>query len=59
MVGAILHGGGLGGGHYRAVVRRNNKWWLCNDSTVHEIAEEYALILAHDHGYVIAYNKVP
>ena len=33
----ILHSGGLGGGHYVARGYRDGKYYMFNDSSVHEI----------------------
>lgn len=35
--GGILHSGSLGGGHYVYFGKKNNKWYLFNDSSVSEI----------------------
>lgn len=34
LTGIILHSGSLNGGHYTALVRKNNTWFFCNDSWV-------------------------
>lgn len=38
--GALLHSGTNNAGHYYAVVRRHQKWYLCNDSSIQLISKE-------------------
>jgi ubiquitin carboxyl-terminal hydrolase 36/42 len=42
LVGAIIHFGNLNGGHYISVVYSNEKFFLCNDASIHEINAEKA-----------------
>ena len=35
--GCVVHSGGRNGGHYVCVSKRNNKWYMFNDSTVSSI----------------------
>ena len=40
---AVLHqsnNGTLRGGHYSTVAKRGARWWVCNDTTVSELAAE-------------------
>jgi hypothetical protein len=34
----VAHSGGAGGGHYISYVKREGKWFQCNDSSVKEVA---------------------
>ncbi len=40
----IVHSGGFSGGHYVAYVKKEGRWWCCNDTTIspvtHQEAEE-------------------
>jgi ubiquitin C-terminal hydrolase len=40
--GGVIHFGSLSGGHYIAIIRKNNKYYLCNDSHINEIEESKA-----------------
>jgi ubiquitin carboxyl-terminal hydrolase 36/42 len=42
LVGAIIHFGHLHGGHYICVVYRDDKFYVCNDASIHEIDIEKA-----------------
>ena len=37
LYGICNHSGVLSGGHYTAYIKKNNKWYLCNDSNITEI----------------------
>lgn len=52
VVAAVHHGGGLGGGHYKAFVEKAGQWHTANDSQVYppgnidyELADSYLYIL--------------
>jgi len=47
-------GGGMGGGHYTASVRRHDKWYSCNDSFITPIAEEDVVT---SNGYLLFYAR--
>lgn len=42
--GIIIHSGSANGGHYYSYIRNpNNTWIECNDSTIYDIQEDYAM----------------
>ena len=54
--GAIIHSGGINGGHYIAIGKKNNQWYLFDDSSVSKIN----LNLVNDYlskAYVLLYQK--
>ena len=56
--GAILHYGGLDGGHYVYVGKQeNNKWYLFDDSSYSEIITETELIKHLMNAYWLCYKK--
>ncbi|MCX6991158.1 MAG: ubiquitin carboxyl-terminal hydrolase family protein [Chlamydiae bacterium] len=56
--GFIVHRGeGVNGGHYISYVKREGKWWLCDDSTVRE-ATPAQVAAAKRNSYMISYGKV-
>ena len=55
--GAIIHSGSINGGHYIAIGKRNNKWYLFNDSSVSEIKSEEQLNNYLSSSYFIMYEK--
>ena len=50
---AIHEGHCLKGGHYYSIVRRNNKWYQCNDNKIIELKS----YISKDGGY-IAFDKI-
>ncbi len=53
----IVHYGNLEGGHYVAYIKREGKWWCCNDSSVNEVSEQQALIVMKN-AYFCFYNRL-
>ena len=51
----IIHSGGLNGGHYIAVARKNDKWKEFNDSYMKRIKQNQAL---NKQAYILIYKKV-
>ena len=43
------------GGHYFCCVRRNNKWFICDDDSVKEINEKK---IFDENAYLLFYRKV-
>src|SRR5579862_1311767 len=39
----IVHIGGFDGGHYIGYVKKDGKWWCCNDHRITEVSEQEAL----------------
>jgi ubiquitin C-terminal hydrolase len=54
--GAVIHSGGLNGGHYIYVGKNNNKYYTFNDSMVSEINENEFLNYINN-AYIIYYKK--
>ena len=50
----VYHMGNTGGGHYISLVNKNNKWMLCNDSSISEISDISNYI---NKGYIYLYAK--
>jgi len=50
----VFHMGNVGGGHYVNIVRKNNKYYMCNDSNISEINNINKYI---NHGYIYLYVK--
>lgn len=38
--GFVVQSGGLGGGHYIAFIKQDDKWYCCNDSNISEVDED-------------------
>lgn len=55
-VGAIIHFGNLYAGHYICVIYKDNKFYLCNDSSIYEIDTDKANELINK-AYMIIYCK--
>ena len=56
--GFIEHlGESIDGGHYISYVKRNGKWWLCNDSDVREVSTKQ-VEHAKGNSYIITYGRV-
>ena len=56
--GFIEHrGGSVNGGHYISYVKREGKWWLCDDSCVRE-ATAAQVAVAKRNSYMISYRKM-
>jgi ubiquitin C-terminal hydrolase len=54
--GAVIHFGSLSGGHYISIIRKNNKFYLCNDSNINEVEESKAHELIRK-AYLILFIK--
>ena len=53
LFGVINHYGSINSGHYTAIIKnKENKWTLCNDSSVHEIEEKRVM---HSNAYILFY----
>ena len=39
MIGVVFHYGTMTGGHYNAIVRKGDKWYICDDLLVQEFTE--------------------
>ena len=53
--GFIIHYGSLLGGHYIAVCRIGEKWWMCNDQHIAEIKQPVEQLLPH--AYLVFYTR--
>lgn len=58
LIGAIIHGGGISGGHYTAYIQEWNtgEWYLCDDSTIKKTTINDALNKIKT-GYIYFYRK--
>ncbi len=54
---AIIHYGGLNGGHYVYVGKHDSKWYLFNDSSVSEISSETELKRLLANAYWLCYKQ--
>ena len=53
LYGVINHYGSISSGHYTAIIKnREQKWILCNDSSVYEIEEKRVM---HSNAYILFY----
>ena len=52
----VIHRGGFGGGHYISVVRKEDEWYLCNDSSVTKISENDVNKILKQ-AYILYYSK--
>lgn len=50
----VFHMGNVGGGHYINILNKNNKWYVCNDSSVSEINNVNKYLY---NGYIYLYAK--
>jgi hypothetical protein len=56
--GFICHiGNSINWGHYIAYVKREGKWWECNDDRISEVTEESAKEKIKD-SYIVSYKRV-
>lgn len=53
----VYHFGSTAGGHYISYVKKNDKWWRANDSSIALIGEG-ELKDALNHGYLYCYQKI-
>lgn len=49
----VLHSGGTDGGHYVAVVKKNDTWYMCNDASINKTDVQQFLNV----GYIYLYSK--
>lgn len=56
--GAIIHSGSLHGGHYICVGEKNDKWYMFNDSSVHEIPNQKVLLNHLSNSYFLLFQKI-
>lgn len=52
--GIIKHIGSGNGGHYIAIIKRNDKWYLCDDSRITDVNVDNYL----NNGYIYLYSKI-
>lgn len=56
MFSVIVHSGkSMTGGHYFCYIRRNNKWFICDDESVQEISDKK---IFDENAYLLFYRKV-
>jgi ubiquitin C-terminal hydrolase/endonuclease/exonuclease/phosphatase family metal-dependent hydrolase len=55
--GFINHSGSTRGGHYVAYVRKQNNWYLCNDSSVSDVSID-DIKLALMQSYILLYERI-
>jgi ubiquitin C-terminal hydrolase len=54
LVSAIIHYGSLNGGHYRAVSKRNDEWFLLDDENIYKLDN----IRDVDRSYMLFYEAI-
>ena len=54
LTGIIIQEGNANSGHYYSIINNNNKWYMCNDSSINEISDIWRY---KDRGYVYLFNK--
>ena len=52
LFGIIYHYGELNTGHYNSVIKKDNKWFMCDDTSVYEIEENKIM---NSNAYVLFY----
>lgn len=57
--GFVLHGGGMGGGHYTAysIHPADHKWYYYNDSSATLVDDENVVKAASQHAYILYFRK--
>ena len=55
--GAVIHSGGLNGGHYIYIGKQQNKWYMFNDSSISEISSEDELNNLLSNAYWLCYKQ--
>ena len=55
--GIIIHSGSINGGHYVCVGKKNNNWYLFNDSSVNKISSKRVLDNYLKNAYFLLYQK--
>ena len=55
LFGIINHMGNINGGHYTSYIRRNNRWFLIDDTQVIEVEERNII---HSKNYCLFYRKI-
>ena len=55
LYGVINHYGSINSGHYTCIIKKNNKWFMCDDNNVYTIDEKKVM---HANAYILFYiNK--
>jgi ubiquitin C-terminal hydrolase len=54
--GFVVQSGGLGGGHYIAFIKQDDKWYCCNDNNVSEVSDNKISEIIQ-HSYILLYVK--
>ena len=57
LIGVICHVGSLNFGHYYSIIKKNNKWYLCNDNSISEFNIEKQQKMINKNAYVLLYMK--
>ena len=55
--GAIIHSGSINGGHYICIGKKNNFWYIFNDSTVNKILDNTVLENYLKKAYFLLYKR--
>lgn len=54
LTGIVIHSGGMQGGHYTSICKKEDKWVLFNDAKTKEIKKKYVL---DKDAYILFYQK--
>ena len=55
LYGVINHYGGINSGHYTCIIKKKDKWYMCDDSNIYQIEEKRVM---HANAYILFYiNK--
>ena len=56
LTAVVFHTGFMDGGHYQCYARKNDRWYLFNDSSVSQVSRDEVLKCQ---GYLLFYTKIP
>ena len=59
LIGGIVHSGGYGGGHYYYFGKKDNRWYLFNDSNISSIHSNSQVLDLASKSYILHYKKSP
>ena len=57
LIGVICHVGSLNFGHYYSIIKKKDKWYMCNDNNISEFNIEKQYKIINKNAYVLLYMK--